>query len=180
MTKVAERYGTTSVTLARVCERLKIPRPDRRYWVLRAKGKPQPRPPLLPLSPGDEVERTKDGSRPRTVPWPVPAAPSEAELAALDTPVQRRSGKEHPLVVASRAPFQALRDRGRYAKPTRRMVADIFVSKVSLERAFHLASRVYNAFEDRGYKVGYSGNLEFLSRAEPRVPRGQRRPRPAV
>jgi hypothetical protein len=42
MTKVAARYGVSSSFLARVCERLNVPRPARGYWARLAVGKATP------------------------------------------------------------------------------------------------------------------------------------------
>lgn len=44
---VAKRYGISDVGLAKVCKKLKIPRPGRGYWAMKAAGKPLPRRPLL-------------------------------------------------------------------------------------------------------------------------------------
>lgn len=46
MTKVAERYGVSSNYLARICERLSIPRPSRGYWQQLAAGRTPSVPPL--------------------------------------------------------------------------------------------------------------------------------------
>lgn len=42
MTKVAVRYGVSSSFLARVCERLNVPRPPRGYWAQLEVGKLPP------------------------------------------------------------------------------------------------------------------------------------------
>lgn len=46
MTTVAARYGLSSNFLARVCERLKIPRPARGYWAQIKVGGKLPKPAL--------------------------------------------------------------------------------------------------------------------------------------
>jgi hypothetical protein len=38
MTTVAEQYGVSSNYLARICEELKVPRPNRGHWARRAAG----------------------------------------------------------------------------------------------------------------------------------------------
>lgn len=61
MTKVAARYGVSSSFLARVCERLNVPRPARGYWAQLEVGK-APANPLFPEPrPGDELEWSRDG-----------------------------------------------------------------------------------------------------------------------
>ena len=45
---VAKRYGMSDVGLAKVCKKLKIPRPGLGYWAKKAAGKPVPKQPPLP------------------------------------------------------------------------------------------------------------------------------------
>jgi hypothetical protein len=56
MTKVAAKYVVSSSFLARVCERLHVPRPSRGYWAQLEVGKAAPKPPLPEARPGDELE----------------------------------------------------------------------------------------------------------------------------
>lgn len=56
MTTVAQRYDLSSNYLARICERLKIPRPHRGYWQQRAFGAKVARDPLPPAETGEEIE----------------------------------------------------------------------------------------------------------------------------
>ena len=56
MLAVAKRYGVSSNYLARVCERMNVPRPHRGYWQkLRAGARKEP-PPLPEAIAGDELE----------------------------------------------------------------------------------------------------------------------------
>lgn len=45
---VAKRYGMSDVGLAKICKKLKIPRPGVGYWAKKAVGKPVPKQPALP------------------------------------------------------------------------------------------------------------------------------------
>lgn len=45
---VAKRYNLSDVGLAKVCRKLKIPRPGRGYWAKKAAGKVVPKQPPLP------------------------------------------------------------------------------------------------------------------------------------
>jgi len=45
---VAKRYDISDVGLAKVCKKLKIPRPGRGYWAIKAAGKATPKRPPLP------------------------------------------------------------------------------------------------------------------------------------
>lgn len=54
--KLAERYKVSGNYLARVCDSLRIPRPDRGYWAKKAVGKAPPKIPLSPVEPGEPTE----------------------------------------------------------------------------------------------------------------------------
>ncbi len=54
-THLATQFGVSDSFLARVCKRLRVPRPQPGYWAKLAVGKAPPRPPLPPLEPGDET-----------------------------------------------------------------------------------------------------------------------------
>jgi hypothetical protein len=56
MTTVAERYGTFSTRLGKICGQLNVPRPPRGYWAKLRAGKKPPRQPLPKALPGDELE----------------------------------------------------------------------------------------------------------------------------
>jgi len=45
---VTKKYNLSDVGLAKVCRKLKIPRPGRGYWAIKAAGKTTPRRPPLP------------------------------------------------------------------------------------------------------------------------------------
>ncbi|MCK4414966.1 MAG: hypothetical protein KAY32_15635 [Candidatus Eisenbacteria sp.] len=49
MRRVAARYGISDVALAKICRKLKVPRPPRGYWARKAAGKPVTQDPLPPL-----------------------------------------------------------------------------------------------------------------------------------
>lgn len=54
-THLAAQFGVSDSFLARVCKRLRIPRPQPGYWAKLAVGKAPPRPALPPVEPGDET-----------------------------------------------------------------------------------------------------------------------------
>ena len=55
MTKVAQRFNVSGSYLARICEVMKVPRPDRGYWQKLAVGKAPAPEPLPEAQPGDQV-----------------------------------------------------------------------------------------------------------------------------
>lgn len=88
MTTVALKYKVSSSFLARICTRLKVPRPQRGYWAMYATGKRPKKPPLPVASPGDELEWARDGKA-RREPLKLQAHPlkfkcrKRSELPAL-------------------------------------------------------------------------------------------------
>src|SRR5688572_19949769 len=95
MTKVAARYGVSSSFLARVCERLNVPRPGRGYWAQLEVGRAPAKPVLPGARLGDELEWSRDGA-PRRVPRALPKPP-EARADALRRP-RKPKGTRHQLV----------------------------------------------------------------------------------
>jgi hypothetical protein len=75
-TTVAKRYDVSSNFLARVCERMGIPRPPRGYWAQQAVGIEIEQPPLPDAEPGSDLEWVRDGSEPRRQPIPASAKSS--------------------------------------------------------------------------------------------------------
>ena len=61
MTTVALKYEVSSSFMARICTRLKVPRPPRGYWAMYATGKRPKRQPLPEACPGDELEWARSG-----------------------------------------------------------------------------------------------------------------------
>lgn len=61
MITVAARYGVSSSFLARVCTRMRVPRPERGYWAKLAVGKAPAKPALPDAQPGDELEWSRSG-----------------------------------------------------------------------------------------------------------------------
>lgn len=54
-THLAAQFGVSDSFLARICKRLRVPRPQPGYWAKLAADKAPPRPALPPIEPGDET-----------------------------------------------------------------------------------------------------------------------------
>lgn len=104
MTTVAARYEVSSSFLARVCERLNVPRPPRGYWVQLKVGKALERPALPEARPGDELEWSRDGE-PRRVPRSLPKAREVAPAKRVRLRGERPS--HHSLLVGAREHLMA-------------------------------------------------------------------------
>jgi len=112
MTKVAARYRVSSSFLARVCERLNVPRPSRGHWARLEAGNASLRPGLPVVRPGDEVLWLAPGERP---PASLPEPPRDVAPRRL-----RRWARPdlHPLLVGVREVFVAVKEPdGGYLRP---------------------------------------------------------------
>jgi len=152
MTTVAQQYEVSSNYLARICERLKVPRPPRGYWQQRAVGRSEPLPPLPDLDPGDETEWVRGVE-------PYQRHPPRAVFSALGKRGTRRPErpKTHPLIVGVREDFEdsrvsSFRDDG-YLKPKKHTLVDLFVSKTALPLALKFANQLFLGLEDQGFWV---------------------------
>jgi hypothetical protein len=146
MTTVAKRYEVSSNYLARICERLNIPRPPRGYWQQLEVGLDVEKEPLPAPEPGDEIEWCRDGSTPKLAPM------------SSKTPRVWEAGERperHPLLVGAREHFDHAREgrRAYYVRPHKKNLVDILVPKPLLDRALKVASNLFLDLEDRGQRV---------------------------
>src|SRR5262245_14622187 len=65
MTAVAARFGVSANYLARLCEYLNVPHPNRGDWAKLSVGKAAKRPPLPMARPGEVLQWTKGTGVPR-------------------------------------------------------------------------------------------------------------------
>ena len=164
MTRVAAGYGVSSSFLARVCERLNVPRPPRGYWAQLAVGKTRRKPKLPEARPGDELEWSRDGE-PKHAPPALPAPPA----AVLERPRSerlKRSGHHH-LVIEAREHLEGAKESdGGYLRPSKKRLVDLLVSRGALGRALKAASALFTALEERGHRVAFAPLDQRFSRPE--------------
>jgi len=58
--QLAKKYGLSDVGLAKICKKMKIPRPPRGYWTKRSYGQPTTKPMLRPAPDDTPTEITVD------------------------------------------------------------------------------------------------------------------------
>lgn len=155
MTKVAARHEVSASFLARVCERLNVPRPPRGYWARLAFGKVDPRPALPEARPGDDQAWTKGGPLPvqrwaRPKPPREPASPAKGEMDR-DRP--------HPLITGARERFKPARVERYgvgYLRPYKRRLVDVFVTEQMLVPALGVARQLFTHLEHAGHRVTFA------------------------
>lgn len=151
MTKVAARYDVSSSFLARICERLNVPRPARGYWAQLEVGKAPAKPPLPEARPGDELAWTRGHEPPRVL-RALPKPPGEQSPVVKRRRLPRDT--RHPLVLEAREHFDsAIESEGGYLRPSKRRLLDLFVPRGTLDRALDTANALFLALEARGYEV---------------------------
>ena len=148
MTVVAGRYNVSGNFLARVCHALNVPHPPRGYWAKLKAGKASTQPKLPPSTAGHATEWTKGTMPFARAPVSEGSPPPGMKRRRWARPAQ------HPLIQGAYELFQRGRtsDSG-YLRPLKRNLPDIFASTTGLAPALTLASELYLALEDRGYKV---------------------------
>lgn len=151
MMSIAKRYGTFSTVLAKACDRLNVPRPPNGYWAKVRAGHRIPRPPLPPAQVGDETEWVR-WSGDRREARPVSSQPSRRRSRPRSNPDVL--GSEHPILVGIREHFEKVRvTESGFLRPAKQLMADIFVSSQTLERAVKLANELYMLLEGKGHRV---------------------------
>ncbi len=139
MTEVAKRYEVSSSFLARVCERMNVPRPPRGHWAKLRNGVKVDQPPLPDPGVWDELEWSRGGymacERRR------PRVPTSAKPVRQRGPRHERPDV-HPLVAVAPEHFERHRTSydNEYLRPLKRNVVDVWCTKDTLSRALEMAS----------------------------------------
>ncbi|WP_321968628.1 hypothetical protein [Paraburkholderia tropica] len=170
MLKIAARYGVSSSYLARVCTRLRVPRPARGYWAKLAAGLHSKIPELPESRPGEDRFWNRDGY--------VTATDLPQPLVALELPRRGRRGKaevrrqrhsQHSLVRGARELFESGRvssySHPQYLKPAKKLLLDLAVTKAGLDHALAFANQLFLELEEHGHRVAIAPREQRLRRA---------------
>lgn len=151
ITKVSRRYGVSDSYLVRVLKRLNVPRPPAGHWAKISAGRVISRPILPAPQPGDELEWVRDGERER-IKRDLPKAPDSAHRRSVWQRQARLS--VHPLIVEARSHLEnaSETDVG-HLMPSKKLMADLVVSKAKLESALAFFNELFLLLERRGYRV---------------------------
>ena len=165
MLKVAARFGVSSSYMARVCSLLSVPRPEHGYWAKVAVGKAPKQPALPEARPGDPLAWVRDGVQPkraRPSPRPPERKPRRKRTAPAPLPDQ------HALTSGVKPLFEAgrLSHYGGYLKPAKKLLVDLAVTKIGLDKALVFANDLFLASEVRGHHVVIAPNSERFHRAQ--------------
>ncbi|MCD9045939.1 hypothetical protein [Luteimonas sp. MHLX1A] len=150
---LAARYGVSGSYLARVCDSLRVPRPDRGYWAKKAAGRAPPHPALPKPLPGEPTNWEPGGSGPpvrRSMPREQPTRKTATERL-----------KTHGLIQGAMGHFHNTRkvQDGSYLKPYKYNLVDITSTQATLARALAFANALFLALENKGHRVGLLDTL---------------------
>ncbi len=153
MTKVAKRYGVSSSYLARVCEMLGVPRPERGYWAKIAAGKEVRIPALPEAKAEDELIWSRSG-----LPDPAKNIVTPKSYKSAGSRTVRKRAAEVPSVHPLLRDVRGLFLKGRmtengYLKPHKWNLVDIITSESSLDSALKIANSVFLEFYRRSWTV---------------------------
>lgn len=191
MTTVADRYGVSSSFLARVCERLNVPRPSPGHWSKLRHGKSIVQLPLPQLRPGDE-QAWSPGTELLKLTTRKTSKIERQPIPQTKRGKRRRHKKDRPtqheLLKGALAHFEKVRvsvlDEGEelHLKPTKQLLLDVCASKPSLDEALGLANELYLTLEDRGFQTVLAPSNLRLSgaRLDVRADGGREEGRPVV
>jgi len=158
--KLAERYKVSGNYLARVCDSLRIPRPDRGYWAKEAVGKAPSKTPLPPVEPGEPTEWSSGNG--------VLIRRSSPRRHPVRSKVPERP-RTHALLQGAVAHFghgRKIEEEG-YLKPYKRHLVDLTCSQAGLRHALAFANTLFLALETKGYYVGIFGGQDGRLRRPP-------------
>lgn len=164
MLKVAVRFGVSGSYLARVCSRMNVPRPERGYWAKLSAGKTQKPIPLPEAQPENEMIWSRDGTSVYVV-RPLPKPPVRMKRKRLVAPLP---SSEHPLISGIKTLFESgrLSREAGYLKPAKRLLVDLVVTKIGLDRAIAFSNQLFLTLEAYGHRVVLAPNGQHFHREE--------------
>jgi len=160
---LAEEFGISDVGLAKICKRLRVPRPPRGYWRMLEVGRRITVPRLPPLRKNEPERAYIAPQRPR--PDPRPKDPFMVErirqeslpVNQIEVPTDLR--RAHTLVRQARPLLQGGqadsygRMYPRWSGGVDRKCLNLSVSTQTLPRALRIMSALLIALEARGFKI---------------------------
>jgi hypothetical protein len=158
-TEVAKRYGVSSNALAKICDRLNVPRPPRGYWVRLSFGKVDPRPALPPRD-NSELDVVRRGRRPNRERI-ADSLDEGRELMGPPIIVQEDLEHPHPLVMSALLLLSRAKDRNGLVSSRDERCLDLTVSPPELPRAARIMNALILGLEERGLPVEVTEVLPF-------------------
>lgn len=151
---LSPRLGLSDRGLAKVCERLGVPRPSRGYWAKKRAGH-RIRPRKLPSKhDGPTIYHRPERTKAPKLEEPESVQRQRAYELEHPITVPERSGRRPPLV---RRSDDILRQQDGRTRPIRGAL-NVGVSKGQLSRALRIMSTLYRELDRRGFTVSVDDN----------------------
>jgi len=158
-TKVAAKYGISSVMLGKVCRKLQIPRPGRGYWAKKEFGKPVKKIPLPEAKDLPVVQRLKQApevtSPASASPTPEPTDAEYQRILKIEALTVDPTAPRHKLVSAAAKCLMHHEpdNRGLVHAYWSETCLDVRVSKNSIDRALNIMNAVILQLEAEQFPV---------------------------
>lgn len=173
LSKVAPDLGISGTVLAAVCKRYQVPYPGSGYWTRKSLGLPAELP-TLPEASDETIEVIPSVAKPRK------KRTSEKGSTRKTRPVAKpHRPARHPLLLGVEEHFRKTRDveNGEFLRPYKRILPDLISSEAALLRALSIASDLYLALDEQGYRVHIAQAAENLHRIHVREQEVERKDR---
>lgn len=168
--QLAKEYGISDVALAKICKKLKVPKPGLGYWRRKERGFKVTRTPLPPMTAPPKLVSRIPTQRPETPEEQF--SPTLRALAEAEKSPERRItvtqelSDLHPQADKS---FQALTngkpDEWGYVRPRAKIGLDIAVTQPLIGRAVRIVDAVLRGLAERGHKVVIEPEAKFTTTA---------------
>src|SRR6185312_11608097 len=153
MLTVAERYGVSSVALAKTCRKLGVPTPPRGYWALKAAGRTAVKPRLPAAKVGQQIVIERERSWDPNASWRRRQPPRLENDGRPRIVVPKALEGPHKLVTASLPGIRRAAGSEQWDVPPDEARLDIRVTPEHVDRAVLLMDALIKAFELRGHRV---------------------------
>lgn len=152
--RLAKQYRLSDVGLAKICRKLKVPRPARGYWAKIEYGKSVRRPPLPKMRNGEPSDYTHyPYPKPEAIPMVTPGL-SEEIAPEKQVKVHDTLRSTHTLVSETRSALKS-RTPDKYGMicHTQEGCFSVRISRGSLKRALRILDALTRAFKSQGFLV---------------------------
>jgi len=167
VTQLARELGISDVGFAKICKRLKVPKPPIGHWAKVKHGKKVYRPPLPKLDPGESEVYTYN--RPVRSPTSVEIGkeimniPEAASVIAVPDHLE----SPHPLVKATKAVLkQTPRDKYGMLSLFREGCLTLRIGPDSVKRALILLDTILKEFKRLGFRITTTAEPKVRNRIE--------------
>jgi hypothetical protein len=162
-TTLAKEFDISDVALAKICQKLNVPKPGRGYWRALEVGEKVKRAPLPPLDADARAETTINPEPHRRKKMAEGVSTQKRKFEVI--PVPETLHGAHPVILQAKRSLEAGEvQNGIVWVPWDKKVLNIEVSRGAAHRALRLLDAVIKAVEKRGAKFVRSEkrNSEFM------------------